>query len=141
LKSINRTERRPSSGRMHAHRFGQRGVTLVEIMVATLILGIVALGMAQFFANGRIGFDREERKRVATLLAQEALERTVALSYDQINAWSELRTIDTVDYRISILADVDVPERNMKTVTSTVSWRSMRTGARSATLVTMVYDN
>ena len=63
------------------NRPGQRGMTLIEIMVATLILSIVTIGMVEFFAHGRMGLEQEERKRAATLLAQEALERTVAQPY------------------------------------------------------------
>jgi len=122
-------------------RTGQRGVTLVEIMVATLILGIVAIGMVEFFASGRIGFDREEHKRVATLLAQEALERTIAQPYNQINPWSEQRTVGVVDYVISVTTQSDVPESNMKTVLSTVNWNATPTVTRSTSMVTLVFEN
>jgi hypothetical protein len=110
-------------------------------MVATLILSIVAIGTAEFFVRGRVGFDQEERKRVGSLLAQEALERTVVLPYPQINAWLEQRTVGTVDYTISVTAQTNVPEPDIKTVRCTVTWNATPTVERTASLATYVYDN
>ena len=125
----------------HARLGGQRGVSLIEIMVATVILSFVAIGTAQFFVRGRTGFDQEERKRVGVQLAQEALERTVTLPYPQIDSWLEQRTVGTVDYTISVTSQLDAPEPEMKTVRSTVTWNATPTAQRTASLVTFVYDN
>jgi len=116
-------------------------MTLVEILIATLILGIVAIGMVEFFARGRAGFDHEERKRVGTLLVQEALERTVARPYLQVVDWGEQRTISSVDYAISVTTQTDVPEQDMKTVLCTVAWDISPTEQRAAQLTTFVFDN
>lgn len=120
---------------------GQRGTSLIEIMVATVILSFVAIGTTEFFVRGRTGFDQEERKRVGALLAQEALERTVALPYPQIDAWLEMRTVGTVDYTISVTAQTNVPEPDIKTVRCTVTWDATPTSERTTSLVTLVYDN
>jgi Tfp pilus assembly protein PilV len=120
---------------------GQCGASLIEIVVATLILSIVAIGMAEFFARGRAGFDREEHKRVGILLAQEALERTVALPYAQIGPWTELRTIATVDYDIAVTTAADDPEADITTVRCAVTWNATPTSTRTASLATLVYDN
>ncbi|MBC8367298.1 prepilin-type N-terminal cleavage/methylation domain-containing protein [bacterium] len=117
----------------------QRGASLVEIVVATFILSIVAIGMAEFFAGGRLAFDQEESKRVATLLAQEALERTTALSYVNIASWSETRTIANVDYSIAVTATEDLPQPDIITLQCDVTWDAVPTGTRTATLVTFVY--
>jgi len=116
-------------------------MTLIEIMIATLILGIVAIGMVEFFARGHMGFDQEERKRVGTLLVQEALERTVAQPYAQIGPWGEQRTIASVDYAISVTTQTDVPDQDMKSILCTVTWDMTATDTRNASLVTFVYDN
>ncbi len=101
----------PLPPREFAGPSGQRGASLIEIMVATLILSFVAIGTAEFFVRGRTGFDQEEHKRVGVLLAQEALERTVAQPYPQIVSWVEQRTIASVDYAIAVTAETDVPDR------------------------------
>lgn len=131
----------PLPPREFAGPSGQRGASLIEIMVATLILSFVAIGTAEFFVRGRTGFDQEEHKRVGVLLAQEALERTVAQPYPQIVSWVEQRTIASVDYAIAVTAETDVPDPDMMTVRSTVTWDATPTATRTASLVTLVYDN
>jgi len=110
-------------------------------MIATLILGIVAIGMVEFFTSGRMGFDQEERKRVGTLLAQEALERTVALPYDQIIPWTEQRTVGSVVYEIAVTTQSDVPESDMKTILGIVTWNMTPTVTRTASLATFIDSN
>jgi hypothetical protein len=118
----------------------QCGSSLVEIMISVLILSFVSIGMAEFFANGRVGFDREEHKRVATLLAQEALERTVVQSYPEIGPWSEQRTIDSRDYTIAVSTFTNTPEIGLKTVQSDVTWFVTSSDTRAVSLVTFVNE-
>jgi hypothetical protein len=109
-------------------------------MIATLIMGFVAVGLVQFFAKGRLWFDQEEHKRVATLLAQEATERTVAKTYSQIAAWTETRRVGPVSYSMAVAVQGDTPDANVKTVRSTVTWQATRTAQRSVSLATMVFN-
>lgn len=118
----------------------QRGATLIEIVVATLILSIVAIGMAEFFANGHAGFHQEERKRVGTLLAQEALERTLAQSYGAITSWSETRNVGATTYSVRVISTQDAPELDMKTIRCDVTWNVTSRATRTSTLTTFVYD-
>lgn len=119
----------------------QRGASLIEIIIATLILGLVSIGMVEFFARGGLGFDREERKRVAVLLAQEALERTLARPYPAIATWNENRTVGGVDYAITVTSTEDVPEDDIKMLEATVVWNVTATATRDARLTTFVYDS
>lgn len=117
----------------------QLGASLIEIIISTLILGIVAIGLIEFFARGRVLFDQEEHKRVATLLAQDALERTVAGTYDQVISWSENRKIASISYAIAVTVQSDVPQMNLKTVRSVVTWKAKPTVSRTVSLATMVF--
>lgn len=117
-----------------------RGVGLLEIIIATLIIGVISLGFGQFLARGRFWFDQEERKRVATLLAQEAIERTVVQAYAQIGPWTEHRTIASIPYLITVTVQSDVPEAEMLTVRSAVTWPVTPTVQRRVSLATLVYD-
>jgi Tfp pilus assembly protein PilV len=117
-----------------------RGVGLLEIVVATLILGVITLGFGQFLARGRYWFDQEERKRVATLLAQEALERTSALPYAQIGPWTERRVIASIPYAINVTTQSNVPETEMQTVRCIVTWPATPLTQRSVSLATLAYD-
>ena len=114
------------------------GSSLLEVIIATLILGFVAVGMVEFFAKGRIWFDQEEHKRVATLLAQDALERTVARPYSQINDWSEVRTVSYIPYTVTVTKQDNSPGADIKTIWSTVTWQATRTAQRNVSLSTFV---
>jgi Tfp pilus assembly protein PilV len=118
---------------------GCAGASLVELIIATLILGIVSVALVQFFARGRVWFDQEERKRVATLLAQEACERTVSQPYANIAAWNETRRVSMRSYGIAVTVQNDTPETDVKTVRSTVTWQATPSAQRSVALATMVF--
>lgn len=119
----------------------QAGASLIETVIAALILTIVSLGMVRFFAGGRVLFDQEEQKRVASLLAQEALESTLSRPYASIGAWSGERQIASVDYSIDVTVDRDVPESDIATIRCSVSWNVTEEAVRTTTLGTYVYDH
>jgi type II secretory pathway pseudopilin PulG len=116
----------------------ESGSSLIEIIVATLIVSFIAIGTVEFFAKGRFWFDQEERKRVATQLAQEAIEKTTATAYTAIANWSETRTIASVSYAIAVTVTNDQPETGMKTVRSAVTWIARGNATRTVDLTTMV---
>ncbi|HPF35376.1 MAG TPA: prepilin-type N-terminal cleavage/methylation domain-containing protein [Candidatus Krumholzibacteria bacterium] len=127
--------------RSRASRTDQRGASLVEIIIATFILGLVAVGMVEFFARGNVGFDQEERKRVAVLLAQEALERTVALDYADMDSWSATRTVDGTAFGVVLTVTEDSPELDMKTLDCVVSWGVAGGATRQTQVATLVFEN
>mgnify|MGYP001034759507 FL=1 len=106
-----------------------------------MIIGLLAIGIVEFFAKGRVWFDQEERKRVATLLAQESIERTISKPYATITAWTENRRVGPASYAIAVTVLNDTPETNLKTVRSSVSWRATPTATRTVSLATLVFDN
>jgi hypothetical protein len=133
---------RPAGPRSAAVRpGGTTGSSLLEIIVATLILGLVAINMVTFFAKGRVWFDQEEHKRVATLLAQESLERTVARTYAQIADWSESRRVASIPYTIAVAVIANSPETDIKTVTAVVTWPATSSSTRSVAAATYVFNN
>ena len=50
------------------------GSTLIELMIALLIIATIILGGGMFFFRGRINTVREARRRAAVLVAEERLE-------------------------------------------------------------------
>jgi Tfp pilus assembly protein PilV len=52
----------------------EKGLTLLEVMIAALILLFVLLSMISGYNMGRINLDREEVKRRAIALAQDRME-------------------------------------------------------------------
>jgi Tfp pilus assembly protein PilV len=122
-------------------RASQRGTSLLETVIATLIVGLLAVGLVEFFAKGRVWFDQEERKRVATLLAQESLERTIAKPYAEIAGWSESRRVETTPYAVTVTVQTGTPQADLKTVRSVVAWQARGGAQRSVSLATLVFDN
>lgn len=114
------------------------GAGVLEVVIATLILSITTILLVAFFARGRVWFDHEEKKRVATLVAQESLEQTVALPYDQILAWNRQTTISSFRYTIAVTVVNNSPEPDVKTVRSRVTWQATPAVQRNVTLVTLV---
>lgn len=64
--------------------YNQKGVTLVEIMVAILIFTIVMLGGLVFFFYGRAHISHSNHQRAALGLAKERMEMWKADDYDNI---------------------------------------------------------
>ena len=120
---------------------GRAGVSLLEVVIASFLVGVVSLGMVEFFARGRGAFDQEERKRVATLLAQDALEKARGTDFALIANSTQSRTIARIDYSIVVTVQADTPEPDIKTIRSVVTWRATPTANRSVSIVTMVYND
>jgi type II secretory pathway pseudopilin PulG len=120
-------------------RRGQSGSGLIEAMVAVIIIGLTAVLLIVFLVRGHYWFAQEKEKREATLLAQESLERTVALPYDAIAAWEEERKVGSVNYEIQVAVVENTPDAGLKSVHATVTWSTGSTGNRNVSLATLVH--
>ena len=78
----------------------ENGFSLIEVLIALVILVIVILGGGLYFFYGRLGINREGYRRAALELASQKLEELEAVNYKAVN-------YKAVDY---------------KKVTVTVSW-------------------
>ncbi|MFN0149507.1 MAG: hypothetical protein ACKVU1_02215 [bacterium] len=116
------------------------GSSLIEVMIASFLVGVVSLMMVEFFARGRYSIDQEERKRAATLLAQDALEKATATEYAMIGDTNEQRTVANVQYTIDVTVEDDEPGLGMKSLESSVTWQGAEGTARNVTLNTIVYN-
>ena len=61
----------------------QSGLSLVELMVALLLLGVALMGMAAAFAPGRMAIQQGDQATTATFLARQVLEDMRNRAYDQ----------------------------------------------------------
>jgi type II secretory pathway pseudopilin PulG len=126
-------------------RFTQeRGITLVEILVALVVIAFVLLGIAQVFPGSARGQVRDRMMRGATYLAQEKLEYLNTLSWGDAaliggrhpttgaetcgdnNAWTRYWQVTTLG----------APLDNLKKVTVTVKWTA---GTFSDSLTSITY--
>jgi prepilin-type N-terminal cleavage/methylation domain-containing protein len=69
-------------------RGDQRGVTMVELMVAMVLMTIALLALAATFPYAMYGVAASGFQTTATLLAQEAIERAKAADYGSIASLS-----------------------------------------------------
>lgn len=113
----------------------QRGLTLLEVMIAALILLFVLLSMVSGYMLGRVNLDREEVKRRAIGLAQDRLETIRARSISSLAAWEAVvpakidttYTLDRTTFTLTSTVDDSLPTTQTtkpvrKIVTVDVGW-------------------
>lgn len=132
------------------------GITLIEVLICSLVVGIGAVALALMFANGQTVIAGEGDNRVAVYLAQQKIELCRAAGFDNVNVapctsatnpelfsstlgvvgsnpfYSRTTTIDCVDandYSSTVDCTPAVPRRLTVTVQSNENTRS-----RNATL-------
>ena len=121
----------------------QSGFTLIEVMIALVILavGLLALATMQIVSIRSNAFSSE--MTYATMLAQSRLEQIRNMDYDDLTPSSS--TTDTVPASAStkgmaytvertVSAD-DVPAANMKTVTLEIKWTGAPAGSAGSSTV------
>jgi Tfp pilus assembly protein PilV len=133
---------------------GQRGLTLLETMIAALILLFVLLAMVSGYSMGRINLDREEVKRRATGLAQDRLEEIKARAMGSpggFTRWvvkSAIDTTYTLDTTVFTLTSTVTPNVDVdlsRIVAVDVGWTINKSGggtaARSIRSTTVITKN
>jgi prepilin-type N-terminal cleavage/methylation domain-containing protein len=123
------------------NRTGSRGFTLVEVLVALVVLGLCILPMLRIFSAGFRGLGDAEAYRKAALWAESQLE-AVGASGPLAPSESTGHLPDGFRYAVSVVAEplsdregtAALPVLTYR-VTVAVSWPGW-TGARSVTLTT-----
>jgi len=96
---------RPTARR--AHRTAEAGFSLLEVMIAGVILILVFWGLAQFYTRGRTHVDFEEDRRKATAVGQERIEEARRWTYGYLESLDgtvvdTAMTVDGQDYTVSL---------------------------------------
>lgn len=98
----------------------QRGFTLLEFLVAVIILSIGLLGMGTLTGSmisfNRIAFNSTK----AVTLAQDKMEELKGTSYASLAGGNDSESIFTRTWT----AAADTPDNDMTTLTVTVTWTS-----------------
>ncbi len=99
------TMTRPAARRDHPT--AERGFSLLEVMIAAVILILVFYGLAQFYARGRTQIDFEEDRRKATAVGQERIEEARRWTYAYLefldgSVVDTAMTVDGQDYTVSL---------------------------------------
>jgi prepilin-type N-terminal cleavage/methylation domain-containing protein len=127
----------------------QAGVSLVELMVALLLLGVALMGLAAAFAPGRMAIQGGDQATTATFLARQVLEDMRNRAYDLdgdelVNGTTFPATTGYggisgyPTYRRTITFTNDSPEVNTKIATVAVIYRNS-SGVEQAVTLTMIF--
>jgi len=120
---------------------GQQGFTLLEVMIAALILIIVMYGVAQFYTRGRRQIDYEEERRKATAAAQFRLDELKTFSYQLLPSYDGTDTTMVVDgrtYTVGLDVTPEDPNDHATTVVAEVEWDLGLTGDTRTLEVTTI---
>jgi prepilin-type N-terminal cleavage/methylation domain-containing protein len=127
----------------------QAGLSLIELMVALMLLGIALMGLAAAFAPGRMAIQGGDQATTATFLARRVLEDMRNRAYDKdtddlVNGAAFPATTgyggipNYPNYRRTITIVDSAPEAGTKTVTVAVFYRDNSGTERPVTL-TMIF--
>ena len=109
----------------------ENGFTLVEVMIAVMVLAIAFLSMYQMQAMAVRGNETANQVTIATMLAQDKMEEIRNTNYDDVtnlNFPAENYGMVLPPYYPQFRREVAVTENGrVKTVRVTVLWKVVRT--------------
>jgi len=118
-----------------------KGFTLVEVVLAVVILALMVSGISALYFSGFQSLDMEDDTMLLDSRLRGKMEQLVGMPFDGLNDASEVVTVKGQNYTISwtvTLADLDgdaTPESNAKLVSVSVA------GMADRTLSTILVDN
>ena len=115
-----------------------RGMTLLEILVAVTVLCVGLLAVAVMFPTSSSNIDYGGKMSKATALAQEKIEEFRNTSFDSIASGNDAPTGFTRTWSIS---DAGTTPFRLRTVTVTVSWPSALGRPHNVVLQSFIAEN
>ncbi len=100
----------------------QRGVTLVETLVALGLFALISASLADFLVHQIRQSSSNYLDTLAYGLAADAMESARAATFADIASGSTTVSEEGMTFTVSLAVDNDTPESGLKTITSNVSW-------------------
>jgi prepilin-type N-terminal cleavage/methylation domain-containing protein len=114
----------------------QRGMTLVELMVAIVVIAVGILALASLFPLGRARVTRSGNDAKAYAYAQDGLEMAKNWSYDNLSSRPlPVPGPDSLQYTRTLAVTRDAPEAGLSTAAVSVSYQDAK-GPRTVTIFT-----
>ena len=105
-------------------RSNLKGFSLIELMVAVIILAIAVLGIFLAFSSGWMGMANARDRTVATNYAREAMENVKNMDFEKIITTTKSVTDANKKYRVDVNVSSENP--NLKKVLTVVSWKDRK---------------
>jgi len=127
------------TGTTQRARRRERGFTILEVLIALLVVAVGILGVGGLAVTTVQGNEAAGRLTEATILAQDRIEAARAAGYDGADALAGTEAYGSITghapfSRVVAVADA-TPGTWMKTVTVTVQWEA---GAHTVTLASII---
>jgi prepilin-type N-terminal cleavage/methylation domain-containing protein len=119
-------------------KLSKKGFSLIELMVAVVILAIAILGIFMAFSSGWMGMANARDRTVATNYAQEILEDIKNKPFEKIHPISSFQIDDTKFYGSISLNPNTNP--NIKEVTAQVTWKNWKDSGKYVEASTLIYS-
>ena len=107
---------------MRKTRRSQRGISLLEILVAITLFALTSSGLAAFLVQSLRRTAGNRASTGAVIAAQHEVEDLRSLDYPAIVSRSYATTITGKPYGVGTVVQNDTPASGMKQVTVTVSY-------------------
>jgi prepilin-type N-terminal cleavage/methylation domain-containing protein len=115
------------------------GFTLIEILIATVIITIASLGVATLTVGVIRGNSFSQRLTTATTLIQDRLEEVKRLGYLNAGTVAGTQNYGTIvnfpGYKREVFVLNNTPEVNMKTISITVYWDAGKHSVKASTIL------
>ncbi len=105
-------------------RSNLKGFSLIELMVAVIILAIAVLGIFLAFNSGWMGMADARDRTVATNYAREAMEDVKNMDFEKVITTTKSVTDANKKYRVDV--NVSLEDPNLKKVLTVVSWKDRK---------------
>lgn len=101
---------------------GNRGISLIETLVALGLFALTAATMSQFLVRQMRGASTNNIYTKAYALAEEQLEATRALRFNDMSPTSKTVTVGSTIYTIAQTIQDNSPQSGLKRIDVNVSW-------------------
>jgi len=103
----------------------KKGFSLIELMVAAVILAFVVFGIFLAFSTGFMGMADARDRTVATNYAQEVMENIKDMDFELITN-EKLSTPEIIDGKFNRVVTISDEQANLKKITTQVFWTNRK---------------